>query len=510
MQWMKFVFLIVLFSIAIHRPASAQCQEGDCQNGQGVYTYPSGARYVGQFSNHMANGSGVLYFANGDIYDGEWNQHVREGKGRFTSKSQFVYEGHFKKNKFDGTGKMSFQNNDVYEGEFRNGTFHGAGIYLTSGGEKIEGQWVEGEPVNRRLDLLTTEDSEQKAQSTSTSGNVKDCMNAACDNEIGRFVYRDGTVYTGMFQSGQPSGEGRVEYVNGDVYLGQWKNHAPHGEGVVHYQNGRSYGAIWNNGRPVKELSADHPMIKETVEVDYDAETKIWAVIIGVSRYNHMPALKYTDDDAFHLYAFLKSPEGGAIPDEQISLLIDEQGNRKDIISSLQQTLYKADENDVVIVYYSGHGLQGRLIPSDFDGYSNAVKYDEIKNIVEQSNAQHKIVITDACHSGSLLAARNPLSFQLSGFYQQLSEARNGIAFITSSKGEEVSLESSGLRHGIFSHYLIQGLRGAADENDDAIVTISELYNFIEKEVRTYTNAEQNPMIFGNYDPDMPIAFVRK
>jgi len=501
----------ILFAFIINTPLHAQCVVGDCSDGNGTYLYPSGAKYIGSFQNHKAHGVGKLLFINGDIYDGEWNMHVRQGRGRLISKNNFEYVGDFSANQFHGKGKITFNNNDIYDGAFVKGVFHGAGTYISSNGDRVTGEWVEGEPVNRKVDVAATSNVNTSSSAlTKSSEHLKNCNEHKCHEESGRYIYRDGTIFTGAFVNGEPEGEGVVEYVNGDVYRGGWKKHAPNGVGVVQYANGRTYGAHWDNGKPINELQADHPMVKEMVDVDKDDETKIWAVIIGVSRYNHMPTLRYTDDDAFHLYAFLKSPEGGALPDDQISLLIDEQANRRDIIRELQKTFYRADENDVVMLYYSGHGLQGRMIPSDFDGYNNAVKYDELKNIVKQSRAKHKIVITDACHSGSLLASRSPLNFQLNGFYQQLSEADDGIAFITSSKGEEVSMESSGLRHGIFSHFLIQGLQGQADKNADLNVTISELYEYVQAEVQDYTKMAQNPLIFGQYDPDMPIAFVRE
>ena len=45
-------------------------------------------------------------------------------------------------------------------------------------------------------------------------------------------------------------------------------------------------------------------------------DIQVWAVIIGVAAYDHMPALRYTDDDAYRMYAFFKSPEGGALDDD--------------------------------------------------------------------------------------------------------------------------------------------------------------------------------------------------
>ncbi len=80
---------------------------------------------------------------------------------------------------------------------------------------------------------------------------------------------------------------------------------------------------------------------------------------------------------------------------------------------------------------------------------------------------------------------------------------------ILSCKEREVSLEDSGLRQGIFSHYLMKGLKGLADKNKNKVVTVIELYDYIKNQVITYTSNIQNPILEGNYNPSMPVAWIR-
>ena len=65
--------------------------------------------------------------------------------------------------------------------------------------------------------------------------------------------------------------------------------------------------------------------------------------------------------------------------------------------------------DDVVLVYLAGHGLQGFFVPTDSDGYHHRVEYDEIKSRLANCEAHQKLVIADACYSGSLLAAKTPM-----------------------------------------------------------------------------------------------------
>ena len=94
-------------------------------------------------------------------------------------------------------------------------------------------------------------------------------------------------------------------------------------------------------------------------------------------------------------------------------------------------------------------------------------------------------------------------------YYQALAKSVSGTALIMSSKSEETSLESSGLRQGVFSHFLIRGLKGEADVDKNKIVTIGELYDFINTNVRSYTGNRQSPVIKGTYDPKMPVSVLR-
>ena len=119
------------------------------------------------------------------------------------------------------------------------------------------------------------------------------------------------------------------------------------------------------------------------------------------------------------------------------------------------------------------------------------------------------MVLADACHAGSLLAARAPIHVALQEYYEALNASSGGTALLLSSKGEEYSLEDRGLRSGIFSHFLIRGLKGEANTNADKIITIRELFNFVHQRVRQYTGNVQTPTLTGTFDDNMPVSVIR-
>ncbi|MEO0778001.1 MAG: caspase family protein, partial [Bacteroidota bacterium] len=200
---------------------------------------------------------------------------------------------------------------------------------------------------------------------------------------------------------------------------------------------------------------------------------------------------------------------GGALPDEQIRVLVDDDATRENIIKSMRQLFLQADDNDVVMVYFSGHGLPGSFLPFDFDGFNNKLYHDDIKQVFEETNAKHKLCLADACHSGTMLAMRAPLNRTLQNYYEAFENSSGGTALLLSSKGDEYSLEDMGLRQGIFSHFLIRGLKGEADLNRDKIISVQELYDFVSQKVRAYTANAQSPTLSGNFDPNMPVGALR-
>ena len=545
---LSIVMVLLFWSIQV---IQAQCVKGNCKNGRGTYVYASGAKYKGQFRDGKIHGDGVLYFSNGNKYIGRWENQYRQGKGKLIFSNGDVYKGNFNKSRFSGKGTMEFKDGDKYVGNWKNdrqdgeGVYHysngdryegtfdagklsgqgqmfykdgakyvgswknnykdGQGIYYKPDGSKLDGLWVSGKFANDKVEAESAEE-----ETIVLKDELRDCNKLVCRNGIGVYTYGDGTKWIGEFKDGYPAGQGTCYYANGDKYVGGWERHAPHTEGIMYYSQGRVLGAVWEYGNPILELDAEDDMIaQEHVAVDNDDKVKIWAVVVGVARYAHMPVLKYTDDDAYHIYAFLKSPEGGALPDEQIKVLIDDDATRSNIIRSMRQVLGQADENDVVLLYFSGHGLPGSFLPVDFDGFNNKLQHEDLKELFKESKAKHKICLADACHSGSLMAMRAPLDGTLRKYYEAFEESDGGTALLLSSKGDEYSLEDKGLRQGIFSHFLIRGLKGEADDDKNKIVTISELYNFVYANVRRYTGNAQTPTISGQYDHKMPVSVIR-
>lgn len=534
------------------------CISGDCTDGEGTFVLSDGSVYVGQFRMGEIHGVGVCYYRDGSRYQGEWAHRLPHGKGTryfpngqqrtgawkkglaigpdgqfeaLSTQEKYLdntvriqtgclhgdcrqgngtyaypdgsrYEGTFRSGKPDGNGIFYYPNGDRYEGQLLRGLRHGQGRLYHENGKITNGPWQLGESFH--------------AFSGAGRSQIAGCIEGDCQNGYGIYIFKDGAKYTGTFKHGRPHGKGVVQYANGEKYEGEMNAGAFGGIGTLYMTDGNKVAGYWEKGVYIGSQPSYQTSPAPVENYPYGAGSesrrnspRIWAVIIGVSSYGHMPVLRYPDDDAYRIFAFLKSPEGGAIPDEQIRILVDEDATHQRITSTMRQIFGKAGKEDLVILYFSGHGLRGSFLPIDYDGMNNQLFHDEINGILGQSQAKYKLCIADACHSGSLLAMRGREPQILTQFYENLARAQPGTALIMSSKSDETSLESSGLRQGVFSHFLIRGLKGEADQNLDKKVSVKELYNFVFNNVRTYTGNRQSPVLQGNFDPEMPVAVVR-
>lgn len=526
---MKKIFYLILFFLITNSLQANDCLSGNCENGYGIQKIQNNSQYLGEFKNGQRNGQGVYYYNENKKYVGSWKNDVRDGEGRIYIDGKITQSGIWENDIL----KKSQTKTGCISGDCVNGI----GTYLYKDGKKLYGQFKNSKPINRivcyypdgqkylglwkdnekdSFGMLYTKNGEIISGTWDNNGFLGEskskqigCLSGDCVNGKGTYIYEDFTHYSGSFNNGLANGYGICYYADGDIYIGDWKNHTFHGHGTMYFKNGEIAKGNWKNGTYIKEVNTTTSDVYYDLnnnEPNIDEQSKTWVVLVGASRYTTMRSLKYTDDDAYKLHSFFKSPPGGALLDEQIKILIDEDATKKNILSSLTYVAEKAKEKDIILFFFSGHGVNGSFLPSDYDGRNRVVKHTEVLDILESSEAKSKIVIADACHSGSFMAKGEDFETRLNTLYSAFNDSRGGTLLLLSSKAEEISIESNGLRQGVFSHYLIHGLKGKANTNGDNIITVKEIYDYVHKNVRAFTNNTQTPVIRGNFDENMPLG----
>jgi len=254
-----------------------------------------------------------------------------------------------------------------------------------------------------------------------------------------------------------------------------------------------------------------------------------WAVVVGISDYANtsISKLKYADVDAQAFADFLKTQEGGMIDADHMRVLINGNATTANIQDALINFLGQAIDKDFVIIYFAGHGAPEPARPTN----TYLLTYDtnpsqlattafpmwRIQEVLQRHIAAKKVVVfSDACHSGAISVdfATRGLGVTEQNLFNQyladLAKAKEGTIVFTASAAGELSQEFENLGHGVFTYYLLEGLRGKADLDNDYTITINELMSYVEEQVKRKTKNAQNPTRSQTiYDKDLPISWIQ-
>jgi hypothetical protein len=276
----------------------------------------------------------------------------------------------------------------------------------------------------------------------------------------------------------------------------------------------------------------------ETLEIEKTKQIKNistitgtkWAAIIGISKYKdtRIPSLRYAAADAKSFYDWAISPDGGKYAPAMVKLLIDADATGANIKTALFDWLAQAIQEDTVTLFFAGHGSpQSPDHPENLFLLAHDTQYDSISTTgfpmwdIETAlkrfiKAKKVIVITDACHAGGVGRAfdiarrdgRGLKTITISSSLQSLSTISDGVCIISASDDNQFSQEGLqwGQGHGVFTYYLLEGLKGKADYNKDGLVTLGELIPFLSEQVRRETRNAQTPTVAGRFDPALSIG----
>jgi hypothetical protein len=252
---------------------------------------------------------------------------------------------------------------------------------------------------------------------------------------------------------------------------------------------------------------------------------RIWVVAIGVSQYHEkaIPSLQYADADAQAVANYFR--DTFSLPENQVFLRVNAQATLREIKSVLgtQLAARANDPRDTVILYFAGHGMRERMVGSlDADGlnkyflpydaarddlYSTALEMDEVTNILRRLTPERVVVLLDSCFSGAA-GGRSPFDPRTEGerapitgeFLDRMAHVGKGRVVLTAGGPEESAQESAELGHGVFTYYLLDGLRGAADLSGDGEIDVHEIYRYVSDKVSRATQGRQNPKL---KEPDL-------
>lgn len=232
------------------------------------------------------------------------------------------------------------------------------------------------------------------------------------------------------------------------------------------------------------ERGIGSPITVDETKSNNTAGGSKWAVVIGVGTYDDplLSELPLAVNDAKAVAQTLTSVPDGFPADNVILLATGESKDRAPTRANMKRFLKSyfdlAETNDTFLVYFAGHGITTAedklcLMTQDAayaDPAFTAFPFSELKAMLDACAAKRKILIMDACHAGK---GRSDY-VQSDAAIRQMQDAE-GLVILSSCDAKERSFEMEDKGHGAFTYYLLEGLRGEADENKDGYVSASEM-----------------------------------
>jgi hypothetical protein len=234
------------------------------------------------------------------------------------------------------------------------------------------------------------------------------------------------------------------------------------------------------------------------------------ALIIGVSSYKNTKAkAMYADNDALVFKDYATEKLG--ISENRIKMLINDGADYGEILLTTKDWLRRASKSNKsdIYIFFAGHGLvsdDGKnmyLLP--YDGRprlldDTALMRDELFKEIQQANPRSVTVFLDTCYSGTtrgtdMLIASRPIAIR--ALKQSIP---NNFTVFSAAAGDQTSKPLEEAKHGMFSYFLMKGMEGDADANNDNKITAQELHNYVKENVTQQSSGSQTPELQGDKD----------
>jgi hypothetical protein len=193
------------------------------------------------------------------------------------------------------------------------------------------------------------------------------------------------------------------------------------------------------------------------------------AVIVGANDGGGvLQPLKYAETDAQSLGSLLV--ELGGFDDSLVTVLYAPTADQLREALAAHAAIAQQYPDDLFVFYYSGHAdANGLRLGQD------VYYFDTLKHDLRAIDSDVRVGVLDACRSGAITRLKG--AGVTASMFGQEGTAAEGEAWLTASSADELAQESDELRGGFFTHYLVSGLRGAADTGD-GIVDLDEAYRY--------------------------------
>jgi len=220
-----------------------------------------------------------------------------------------------------------------------------------------------------------------------------------------------------------------------------------------------------------------------------------FALVIANTEYQDASFAKLTapGKDAEEFAEVLRNAELGAFDD--VSVLINEgEGKTR---RSIARFFAERKPADLLLLYFSGHGIrndQGQLFLAANDTEisileATGIPAEFVTRAMNNSRSQRQLLILDCCNSGAF--AHGSKSTSSIGKSMGIATAFEGDGFgrvvLTATDATQFAWEGDKVigdtQKSVFTHFLIEGLKGEADRDGDGRIKVDELYDYTYEQV---------------------------
>lgn len=251
---------------------------------------------------------------------------------------------------------------------------------------------------------------------------------------------------------------------------------------------------------------------------------KDWGLIIGIEDYNRLPDVEYARKDALIVRDYFIRILG--VPEENIISLIDTDATKARIEGYLKNYIPNNVAKDATLyVYFAGHGMPGTkkgepyLVPFDADtrfieqtGYKLVSFYQDLYKL----DLKRVYVFLDSCFSGVASRAAEMLVKGARPALVHVERVRppsSSIISLNATSTGQMSNAYPEKKHGLFTYYLLRGMKGEADVDHDGWTSIKEMYGYVRTNVTRQSRrmeSEQIPSIVPPSDQWKDVALSRR
>ena len=477
------------------------------RHGYGEAKWVTGEEYTGQYVKGLPNGFGIYKYANGDRYEGNFINDKMDGEGRYFHENGKIREGIWKNGRFKYAKKISKSNNLIANKTKPKVDYD----ELYASKREIEKERNKRIELERRLASLLAKQKEERDLidadirvpileiiSNNTKGKRGTIRGVAKDNVKVAEVTIDGKEVN-------ISPNGNFEY----------STYVPPSGVKLKIEVTDLAGLTTSK---IVELRGNLELASPTISFDrlnplskrVKSNPNALALIVGVSKYENTNAkAMYADNDAlvFKDYAVEKL----GIKPGKIKVLLNKKADEKEILLSIKEWLRrsaKPNQSDIY-VFFAGHGLasdDGKnmyLLPYDGEPRlleKTAILRNEMFSDIKEAKPKSVTIFLDTCYSGvtrneEMLIAGRPIAIKA-----KEQAIPDGFTLFSAASNEQISRPLEEAKHGMFSYFLMKGMEGDADANNDNKITARELHVYVEQNVVQQSSGSQTPELQGNKD----------